>query len=543
MNQAAPSDFLEPPDCSFDEKRLAALDGYSILDTPAEQGFDDIVYLAAQICETPVSLVSFVANNRQWFKARIGFEPCETDLSSSVCAHALIEPDLLVIGDLSLDPRTKRNPLVTREPHIRFYAGAPLRAATGEVLGSLCVIDGKPRPQGLTPPQAEGLRSLARQVMSQMELRRALAERDSFFAFSRRAELRRSGLLALGDRLRGVDNIPQMASGAAAVVCKTLGLIRAGFGRIDGTGEFVDIEQDWAADGYASVQGRYRLNDSGSFRAMLSSAEPVVIEDITTDPKTADGLQALMRLGVRSLAILPVRDHNGIVAIFFAHDANPRKWEQEDLTFLLNVGERVAASVARVEAERLQKVLNLELSHRMKNTFAMVQALATQTLRVVPDQTPVDIFLKRLQALSTAHEALLHQSWQSAKMSDIVANVLGHLGGLDRFKIDGSPVNVGSRAALSLSLLLHELATNALKYGALSKPTGRVAVTWQVKDDELNLHWRETGGPPAAEPTRRGFGSRLIKMGLIGTGGVALRYLPTGFEADFTASLSQVQQP
>jgi GAF domain-containing protein len=155
----------------LDPARLAALAGYDILDTTPEKGFDDIVVLARNACETPVALVSLVAADRQWFKARIGFEPCETDLRSSVCAHALVEPDLLVIPDLSTDPRTRDNPLVTGDPRIRFYAGAPLRTRDGVVLGSLCVIDGAPRPGGLTPTQAESLRALAGQVVGKAPAR------------------------------------------------------------------------------------------------------------------------------------------------------------------------------------------------------------------------------------------------------------------------------------------------------------------------------------------------------------------------------------
>jgi hypothetical protein len=110
------------PDVVFDPDRLAALDGYAILDTVPEAGFDDIVQLAMLICETPVALVSLVAEDRQWFKAHAGFEPCETDLDSSVCAHALAEANPLIIPDLTADPRTVANPLVTGEPFIRFYA-------------------------------------------------------------------------------------------------------------------------------------------------------------------------------------------------------------------------------------------------------------------------------------------------------------------------------------------------------------------------------------------------------------------------------------
>lgn len=107
-------------------------------------------------------------------------------------------------------------------------------------------------------------------------------------------------------------------------------------------------------------------------------------------------------------------------------------------------------------------------------------------------------------------------------------------------------MKLGPRMALSLSLLLHELATNALKYGSLSADAGRVSLEWDVEEEEgkptFRIHWRENGGPPAREPTRRGFGSRLIRSGLVGTGGVELRYLATGFEADMTAPLAHVQE-
>ncbi|TXN03743.1 PAS domain S-box protein [Methylobacterium sp. WL103] len=178
-----------------DPARLAALYGYAILDTEAEQGFDDIVLLAARACGTPVALVSLVAGDRQWFKARVGFDPCQTPLSQSVCANALRQPGLLVIPDLTVDPRTRDNVLVTGEPHLRFYAGARLETTEGTPLGTLCVIDGKPRPAGLMPEQAEALEALARQVMAQMELRRSMVTRDDALLRVREAETRHRQIL------------------------------------------------------------------------------------------------------------------------------------------------------------------------------------------------------------------------------------------------------------------------------------------------------------------------------------------------------------
>ncbi len=184
------ADAKSGPDEQSSAERLAALHAYGILDTPAEAGFDDIVVLACQICETPVALVSLVAGDRQWFKAKIGFDACQTPLDQSVCRHALAQPGLLIIPDLTVDPRTRANTLVTGEPHIRFYAGARLETSDGQPLGSLCVIDMKPRPEGLTLAQASGLGALARQVMAQMELRRTAVARDVALREVRESQLR-----------------------------------------------------------------------------------------------------------------------------------------------------------------------------------------------------------------------------------------------------------------------------------------------------------------------------------------------------------------
>ncbi|TXN15800.1 PAS domain S-box protein [Methylobacterium sp. WL122] len=178
-----------------DPARLATLAGYGILDTEAERGFDDIVLLASRICGTSAALVSLVAGDRQWFKARVGFDSCQTPLSQSICAHALRQPGLLVIPDLAADPRTRNNALVTGEPRLRFYAGARLETPEGLPLGTLCVIDGKPRPGGLTPEQAEALEALGRQVMAQMELRRSMAARDDALRTAREADVRHGQIL------------------------------------------------------------------------------------------------------------------------------------------------------------------------------------------------------------------------------------------------------------------------------------------------------------------------------------------------------------
>ncbi len=153
-------------------KRLAALASYQVLDTPREQDFDDIVWLAARICEMPVAIVLLVDADRQWFKAEVGLGVRETPLGSSICLHALLEAEFLEVPDTLADPRTADNPLCAGLPGLRFYAGAPLRTPQGLALGTLCVLDHVPRR--LTETQRDALTILARQVMAQLNLRQSL---------------------------------------------------------------------------------------------------------------------------------------------------------------------------------------------------------------------------------------------------------------------------------------------------------------------------------------------------------------------------------
>ncbi len=177
-------------------ERIQALQQYEILDTSAEQAFDDLTLLAAHICGTPIALVSLVDTDRQWFKSKVGITAEQTPRDIAFCAHALLQTDLFVIRDASADERFASNPLVTSDPNIRFYAGATLMNPEGLALGTLCVIDSVPRD--LSPQQRLALQALSREVMTQLELRRnnrelvqAIEQRDKaqeeqlqFFALS-----------------------------------------------------------------------------------------------------------------------------------------------------------------------------------------------------------------------------------------------------------------------------------------------------------------------------------------------------------------------
>lgn len=158
-------------------KRLAVLSGYEILDSEPETEFDEIALLASHLCNTPIALVVFIDECRQWFKAHLGLDVTETPRTVAFCHYTIQGKDLFIVRDALLDSRFKDNPLVTSEPKIRFYAGAPLTTKDGHNLGTLCVIDTKPRD--LTEDQKQDLKTLARQVLQQLELRRQLRQEET----------------------------------------------------------------------------------------------------------------------------------------------------------------------------------------------------------------------------------------------------------------------------------------------------------------------------------------------------------------------------
>ena len=155
-------------------QRLAALQEYRILDTAAEQAYDDIVALAAYLCDVPIALITLVDESRQWFKSRLGLNEKETPRDVAFCAHAILQTEPLIVRDALKDRRFSDNALVTGSPHIRFYAGFPLVNPDGFALGTLCVIDRKPRR--LSAEQKTAMQALARQVMALLELRRVSAQ-------------------------------------------------------------------------------------------------------------------------------------------------------------------------------------------------------------------------------------------------------------------------------------------------------------------------------------------------------------------------------
>lgn len=668
-----------------EEERLAALARYEILDTPREVDFDDIAQLASDICGTPIAVVNLIADRRQFFKAEVGLGVRETSFESSFCAKAILEEDFLIVPDATKDARFDCNPLVTGEPHLRFYAGALLKTDEGFPIGTVCVLDFEPRQ--LSELQQRTLRVLARQVMTQLELRRAvraqayqtevqrrlgtrrqaqatrlvaeneqirleearlriaqhaggigifevdiasgevdvseefcrifglpaqrsypaatleaLVEKDDEalrsdkqtrhsgtarldveyrirrpddgelrwvarrarfvmdpngqptkmvgvvidISDSKQRDIRNAALLSLGDHLREVGKIEDALRIASAVLAQGLAVDRAGYSRIDREADAFVVELDWTAPNVISLAGGKPLGGFVEILEKLANGQTLALPDVAQADWLGEHGADYLAHNVRSLLKVPVVERGQLIGVLFAHDSRARIWTRDEIEFARGVADRTYASLGKIGAEDEQRVLNQELSHRLKNTLAIVQAIATQTLKNVSERDAVDAFSARLQALSAAHEILLNQSWSRARMRAVIEKVLAIHAEPNRIAITGPDVPLGPKAGLSLSLIFHELGTNAVKHGALSNQDGRVDVSWTVTDEGgdrvLNLTWQERGGPSVAEPTRKGFGSRLIRMGIAGTGDVDKRYEPTGLVAVFRAPMSLIQE-
>ena len=336
-----------------DPSRLAALTALDILDTVPEEGFDDIVRLAARLCATPVALVSLVAADRQWFKARVGFPDCETDLNSSVCKFALTEPDLLIIPDLAVDPRTAANPLVTGEPGIRFYAGAPLRTSERQVLGSLCVIDLVPRPQGLTPEQADDLRALGRQVGGLLELRRGLRQRDGLIAeqegLIREREAYARALAAVSSGDGDLDLILD------AVLAGAMDALPAAEG---GVIELIDGD----ALEYRAVRGsldphrglRVPLRGSSSGECARANA-PILLTDAQVDPRVGKHLMRV--IAMRSAVLAPIARAGQVLGVLKLQATTPDVFSQRDLELVQRFAMAASAGLTEAREVSIQRAL------------------------------------------------------------------------------------------------------------------------------------------------------------------------------------------
>ena len=286
----------------------------------------------------------------------------------------------------------------------------------------------------------------------------------------------------------------------------------------------------------------------GSCGEAANACTSILVPDVASETRYANQWRdMLLACGMKAVRSTPVRGSDGRVlasiAIYYDHprDPNPADPQLIDIaTHLAAIAiERDRDLSAQAAARERQKLLIDELNHRVKNTLATVQSFASQTLRNSNSLAEArSMFDSRLLSLAKAHDVLTKQSWEGADLREVVDQALdAHRTAKGRITIKGPDVRLSPKQALALSMALHELATNAAKYGALSNDSGRVQVGWHVRRnggaDELDLGWTEEGGPLVTPPTRKGFGSRLIERNLANelAGEVRIDYRPAGVAA------------
>lgn len=443
-------------------KRLQALRDYDLLDTQAEPAFDRITRLAANLFDAPIALVSLVDECRQWFKSAVGLEARETARDVSFCRYVVQDREALVVPDTLDDPRFATNPLVTGAPHMRFYAGAPLWSRDGYVLGTLCVIDVRPRTDFCDREMAR-LRDLAAVIMSEAELRRALAERDAARAnLEQTLQFSSVAIWRLDTRTDAVEWQGAHAAVWGADTAETLTTSERSFARI------VAEDRDHVRLSLAEAQ---------------AGGHPFISEFRIDHPE----------LGVRWLA---------------AH----AEWGKGDATpILTGINFDVTAQHDRADHDNM---IMRELHHRMRNLFATIGAILSLTREAAED---VDDYAERvasrLDAMNRAQNVLLQSNFLSGSMHHLLGEVEA---AFPRVRWSGPDLLLPENAVVALALIFNELATNAAKHGALSGPGGAVTVSWDqdgadVADPKFRLRWSEKGGPALdAAPDHSSFGTQLM---------------------------------
>lgn len=469
-----------------EQQRLATLREYRLLDTEPEQAFDRVTALVADLFDVPIALVSLLDDCRQWFKSAYGLDVRETPRNISFCQFVIADEQPMTVTDVLGDPRFRDNPLVTGDPFIRFYAGVPLRAYNGTVLGTLCIIDRKQRPT-LDTRELERLEHFAAIIMAEADLRRIGTERD---------EARRTLERALD--FSGIATWRYDA--------------RAGAIRLQGA-----AAEQWGADyesALATVEGffdRIHPDDRGPVRAALedsvANGTPYSTEYRITHPER----------GVRWIAVRGDWDvqSNDAMLTGVSIDITEQKSRQENANLLMR-----------------------ELHHRMRNLFATVSAIISLTRHSANDVDDyVERISNRLDALNRAQNVLLGANFMTGSMHALMREVEA---AFPRIRWTGPDLLLPENALVAMALLFNELATNAVKHGALTSADGLVEVNWTQDgaDTEprlFHLTWAETGGVVSvAPPERTSFGTLLIERSVRNNlgGTIERRWEPTGLVVD-----------
>ncbi|MBP0614801.1 sensor histidine kinase [Jiella mangrovi] len=472
--------------------RLDLLARSDLLDTDAEEVFDRGVKLAKKLLGTHVALLSLVDVERQFFKAQQGLpspysETRETPLSHSFCKHVVATREILVVEDARKDPLVRDN-LAIPDLGVIAYLGVPIVVDDGHVLGSFCAIDSKPRVW--SSEDIETLRTIATGVESEIRLRIEAGRR---LALQREAEADRARLaLVFQSTADGVLSIDR----SSTVVFANR--------RVS---EILDLSESPVG---ASLFDVFPRGDGEAFVAMVETAQQA---------REAAEVVAECSQSGRWIEARAAPSGEGTTVFF------------RDVT-------------ARQKTHESRKLLVRELHHRVKNLFAIVRGMIAMAARDASDPVEMAKSLQgRLISLARAHDLIRPalsgdgvSNYQDIFLADLVQMLVEPHGKPElekKLSVAGPPLRLGVNSTTHVALLLHELTTNAIKYGALSRPDGRLAVVWSLDGESLTFHWSEDGGPRlSGRPASRGFGSQLIELCITMQleGEMEVEWLPTGMQ-------------
>lgn len=468
--------------------RLDTLREYRIMDTAPEPAFDRVTRMVADLFGVPIALISLVDDRRQWFKSAHGVEVRETPREYSFCPYVIAGNAPVMVTEALADPRSRDNPLVTGDSGFRFYAGVPLRAYNGAVLGSLCVIDRRERA-ALSDVELVRLEDFAGIIMAEADLRRIGAERDEARRTLERA-LDFSGIATWQYDPR-TDRLSTQGAGAE--------LWGSGFERTLATGNgFFDLVHP---------------DDRPALRALL---EETVANRI---PYSAEYRVVNPERGVR---------WNAVRGDWVMHS---------DDAMLTGVSIDITEQKSRQENANL---LMRELHHRMRNLFATVSAIISLTRHAARDVDDyVERISSRLDALNRAQNVLLGSNFMTGSMHALMREVEASF---SRVRWSGPDLLLPENALVAMALLFNELATNAVKHGALTGDNGRVEVCWTQEaegtDDRMfRLTWSESGGDrEVVAPDRTSFGTLLMERSVRNNlgGTIERRWEPDGLIVGIT---------
>ena len=357
---------------------------------------------------------------------------------------------------------------------------------------------------------------------------------------------RPSFLLALGDRLRNILDARAITDATAEALGKHMGATRVVYAEIDERSQYANVWSDWTDGTVPSIVGRHYLESFGATMVQGWRENKLWrVDDVETDPRdhVRAGIEAYRAIGIRGAMCPPLIRGGRLVAAIAVQSATPRHWTDEEAALVQEVADRTWDALERARAEDHLRIVVAELQHRTRNLLAVVRSIANQTLAA---SDSLDVFRAkfedRLAALSRVQGLLSRSEQDPITIEMIVRMELAALGAeetLSRIRLSGPDVPLQNSMVQTLSLALHELATNARKYGALSNESGRLTVEWRVVTFEhgekrLTLDWVETRAAPqspaaatlqkAADSSRRGYGRELIERVLPHSLGATTRY-------------------